>query len=224
MKPKRRQRCGAEPAFTLVELLVLLVVIALLITMLVPSLRNARDKARQVDCLNNLKQVGLSFKLWIPDSWDAYPMARSTNDQGTLEVANDVWRTFLVMSNELSVPGLLWCPSDERRPATSWQTLTNSNISYFIGLDADEVDPELPLSGDQYLSTGQPLIDKVLTVRSNDIPRWAPKPHPLGGNIAYSDGSARFQSDYDLQTNMTRLLTEHSGWFTNTTLRLAMPE
>jgi type II secretory pathway pseudopilin PulG len=104
----RRHPPSARAAFTLIELIVIVGIIVLLAGVLLPSLRETKRRAQRIDCVGNLKQVGLSFRLWSLDSSDQYPMARSTNYGGTLEVGEDVWRTFLVMSNELGTPSVLF--------------------------------------------------------------------------------------------------------------------
>jgi prepilin-type N-terminal cleavage/methylation domain-containing protein/prepilin-type processing-associated H-X9-DG protein len=64
---ERRRR--SSPGFTLVELLVVLAIIALLAALLFPVLGLAREKARQVHCANNLKQIGAGVLLYAED-WD----------------------------------------------------------------------------------------------------------------------------------------------------------
>ena len=171
-----------KKAFTLIELLVVIAIIAILAAMLLPALAAAKRKAQKINCVNNLKEVGIALRIWEGDNSDKYPMAvgysqggaseylaHGSNTYGTSTSAQALTpgMAFLVMSNELSAPKILSCPSDDLHPAapTSWNptniagiaTLSanlsiaqnlESSISYFVGADATEADPQAIISGD----------------------------------------------------------------------------
>ena len=66
-----RQRQG----FTLIELLVVVAIIAVLVAVLLPALNAAREKARALGCLANLKQLGMGTAMYSQENSDHYPVA-----------------------------------------------------------------------------------------------------------------------------------------------------
>jgi hypothetical protein len=143
----------ATAGLVLGYLSVVIVPIAILSAMLMPALSQAKGRAQEISCRNNMKQIGLAFRTWAIDNEDQLPFNVSTNKGGTLElctVGSDGFDRnaafhFRVMSNELSTPKILVCPADAtKQPALDFLNLLPANVSYQVrsGTNINENNPQ----------------------------------------------------------------------------------
>ncbi|HTL16684.1 MAG TPA: hypothetical protein VL793_05570 [Patescibacteria group bacterium] len=90
------------------------------------AMEDARDRALRIECVNNLKQLGLAVRVWALDHQELAPP--------------DV----LSMSNQIPSFKILICPADTgRQPATDWTTYSAANCSYeFLGAQAPDTEPQ----------------------------------------------------------------------------------
>src|SRR4051794_36688870 len=108
--------CRSAHAFTLVELLVVIGIIALLISILMPALQKARAQAIQTQCLSNLRQVGLFMQMYANENKDRVPIGYNGN-QGwngyTVYEAGNFYTLIgrLVESGHAQVPEAFFCPA-----------------------------------------------------------------------------------------------------------------
>jgi len=206
--------------FTLIALLVIVAVVALLAAILLPWLAGAHDRSRRIQCVNNLKQCGLAFRIWEGDNNDRYPMDVPVTNGGTKECTTgaETYRHFKVMSNELSTPKILVCPNDDRAAAADFVHLNNSHVSYFVGLDAKETDPQMLLAGDRNITGGGAPEKGVLKLVPGEPVAWTSAIHNHAGNVGLADGSVQQFTSSGLFTAL-----KNSGSPTNT-WRLALPE
>ena len=130
-------------------------------------------RAQRINCVSNLKQIGIAFRLWEGDHGDQYPFNVGTNAGGTLELCavdkngfdSNAYLYLRIMTNELTVPKLLICPQDHsKKAATNWANLQSENISYHFrsGTNVTEANPHEILAG-----------------------------CPIDGNILYCDGTVK---------------------------------
>jgi prepilin-type N-terminal cleavage/methylation domain-containing protein len=226
MKP----RCSNQKnhALTLTEVLVSVVVACVLAGVALLMFHRPKvvhrmvhqNKSSEIQCVNNLKQVGLAFRIWEGDNGDKFPMQVPAKMGGAMEAATrgNVAPIFQLMSNELSTPRDFICPADADRDVAHGfgSGFDNSHISYFAGVDAADDKPAMFLSGDDNFAIGGvPVKSGLLLLATNAPVGWTTARHINQGNIGLADGSVWTTDDKQL----VQILTG-TGVATN---RLAIP-
>lgn len=133
--PAMRQRMSG---FTLIELLVVIAIIAILAAILFPVFAQAREKARQTSCLNNMKQLATASMQYIQDYDETWPIALPTDDgvylnlfgppQYFTPLGQSMWP--IALQTYIKNFDVYWCPSAEDRRFTGFTYYTQLKSSY----------------------------------------------------------------------------------------------
>jgi prepilin-type processing-associated H-X9-DG protein/prepilin-type N-terminal cleavage/methylation domain-containing protein len=109
MIPKKRLK-----AFTLVELLVVISIIAVLLAILMPSLQKARNQAKKVVCSSNMRQMGVALQCYMQENDSHLPVGHSCN----VDDHNQYW--LKVLCKYLKQNLLFQCPADTAKDFVDW--------------------------------------------------------------------------------------------------------
>jgi prepilin-type N-terminal cleavage/methylation domain-containing protein len=183
-------------AFTLIELLVVIAIIVILAAMLLPVLNRGKMRAKQIQCLNNLRETGLAFNMFAHDHEGRFPMQVATNAGGAMEYVQRgylmqgefyfTYRIFQVISNELVAVKHLACPSDTRTETNTFANLNNENLSYFVGVNAQPGASTMLLAGDRHLAPDMVPPVSIYHLYNNTI-EWSADLHRFKGNLLFAD-------------------------------------
>jgi type II secretory pathway pseudopilin PulG len=205
---------------TLVEVLVVIVMLFVLAAILLPAGPHAGNKARRINCSNNLKQIGLAFRILQGDNGDKFPMQISATNADAMKLiaSGKAYVLWQMMSNELSTPKILYCPADtDHTAATSFSSgFSDANISYFFGLNVATNDTQMILDGDDNLAVnGARVLPGFLNLRTNGSVTWTKERHHFVGFLGLADGSVQATTSAGLSSALVS-----SGIVTN---RLVIP-
>jgi prepilin-type processing-associated H-X9-DG protein len=151
-----RYRYQSVAAFTLVELLVVVGIIVILIAMLLPALRKARESAIAVQCLSNLRQIGLSLNVYANANKFVIPPSDNTNYPYNGGRRSRTWDDFLVNDvnflpnagftsrKNLRCPKMVETPDDTSIYGMTWPYGAASNPPFDKAAFYVSINPAIP--------------------------------------------------------------------------------
>jgi len=146
------QEAPVSRAFSLMELLVVIALIATLAALLLPAVNRTKESGRGAVCLSNLHQIGLALQIYVQENNNRLPFMRDKN----LNTTNDLPTPDLVLSNHVGNIKVFKCPSDDQRlfestgSSYSWNSLLNGqDADHLSALGITFAPPQIPLMFDK---------------------------------------------------------------------------
>lgn len=184
-------------AFTLIELLVVCTIVALLLSLLVSSISQAKAKAKEAACLSNQRQTNLALQMFAQDHAGLFPWNVVASEGGSLNPARpETSSHFKAVASHLATPQVLACPADlQAIKADRFPELLDQNLSYFVSFEATEENTGAFLTGDSNLVNAKNLAKCSFAPdmpTANILPgsQWTNRTHRFRGLVSFRDGSA----------------------------------
>jgi hypothetical protein len=172
--------------------IVAVLALCLLLGLLFMKRRGRQEQeSRRMVCVDNLKQIGLMTRIETRD-FDRTLMSYPVDQEGSKEwvEAGELWRHYVLLFGGTESPRVLICPEDARVPATAWtNVVSNQQVSYFAGIDAQDTRPNMLLSGDRNIAINGQQLGGSVSLGTNAPVEWTANDiHRGEGNICHSDG------------------------------------
>ena len=213
-------------AFTLVELLVVIGIIALLIAILVPALGTARESARRTQCLSNVRQVYLSFYFYSQANHDRVPIGyRGGNRQWDSMVFSATAHRFvlyglLYQAGFMKDPRTFFCPSEVDpqsllgTPINVWPPGDPSKQVYagYAGRAEVLLPDDLSTAAPNLVPKIQSFNRKAMLADLFHTPGRLNTRHRFGINVLFGDGSAHWVARNIFEKNLEQCPTISAAW------------
>lgn len=196
-----RQRHVNSGSFTLVELLVTMVIIGILAVVLLPALQKGREAGRRAACMNNLRQLGIAFGMYLDEHNEIYPKA-----------ADPDWFN-LLLPQYVDNANVFFCPSEKLSGTPARTNMSygyNYNLLQWGGPSVLPVrnsgliimcDTETSYSGQEQL----PFNERYMAYFDGEMACVPTSRHSGGSNVLYGDGHVIWRT-------RAYLMNPSNGW------------
>ena len=183
-------------------------IIAILVSLLMPAIMKAKMKGLQTYCASNLRGVGLGLINYAESHDGNFPQQIPLRNGGMLPfltnsiapggmIANDV-RPFLLASNALGNSKILLCPMDrDKKPLLNFSQVKSNTVSFFTSVKPRRSSHETLISGDNHINFQQSAASPI-----GYRPVWSTNRHDVYGNLVFADGHGESVSS----TNLSKVI------------------